>query len=155
MPRVTAADVNDRPALNNMLAPLSRKFKTLKKLWADMRYQSKDLKEKASSYDIDLEIVRRPPSRFWVPGDIKNVEEYLKSLGIDISGGFKVLPRPWVVERTFAWIGRYRRMSKDYEFLPHTQETFMYLALTKTMLKGSQNVKILFEDTLYIIPCIK
>jgi putative transposase len=135
MLQVTSADVNDRPALDSMLSPLAHKFKTLKKLWADMGYQSKNLKEKASICDIDLEVVRRPPTRFWVPGNIKNVEEYLKSCGIDISGGFKVLPRCWVVERTFAWIGRYRRMSKDYEFLPHTQETFMYLALTKTMLK--------------------
>ncbi len=47
MPRVTAADVNDRPALNSMLAPLSRKFKRLKKLWVDMGYQGRDLKEKA------------------------------------------------------------------------------------------------------------
>ena len=135
MGKVTAADVNDRPGLGNLLAPLTHKFNMLKKLWVDMGYQSKYLKELASSYGIDIEVVKRPPSRFWVPNDVKNIEEYLKSCGIEVSAGFKVLPRRWVVERTFAWIGRYRRMSKDYEFLPHTQETFMYLALAKTMLK--------------------
>ena len=135
MAKVSAADVNDRPALGHLFAPLTHKFKSLKKLWVDMGYQSKDLRELALSYGIDMEVVKRPPSRFWVPDSVKNVEEYLKSLGIDVSGGFKVLPRRWVVERTFAWIGRYRRMSKDYEFLPHTQETFIHLALAKTMLK--------------------
>lgn len=135
LPHVTSADVNDRLALENMFPLLSRKFKNLKKLWVDMGYQSNSLKEKALNYDIDLEIVRRPPTRFWLPRYIKNVEEHLKSKGIDISGGFKVLPRRWVVERTFAWIGRYRRMSKDYEFLTNTQETFIYLACTKTILK--------------------
>jgi putative transposase len=42
--------------------------------------------------------------------------------------GFKVLPRRWVVERTFAWFGRYRRLSKDYEYLPESSEAFVYLA---------------------------
>lgn len=135
MPYVSGADLNDRPGLENMFAPLCHKFQALRKLWVDMGYQSKDLKEKASKYGVDLEVVKRPASRFWVPGHIEDVEGYLKSCGIDISRGFKVLPRRWVVERTFAWIGRYRRMSKDYEFLPHTQEAFIYLALTKTMLR--------------------
>ncbi len=54
---------------------------------------------------------------------------------MQIVEGFKVLARRWVVERTFAWIGRYRRMSKDYEFLTQTQENMMLLAMTRTMLK--------------------
>ncbi len=46
-----------------------------------------------------------------------------------------LLPRGWVVERTFAWIGRNRRMSKDYEFLPTTSETWVYLSMVCLMLK--------------------
>ena len=42
--------------------------------------------------------------------------------------GFVVMPRRWVVERTFAWIGKYRRMSKDYEALPKVSEAFIYIA---------------------------
>jgi len=42
--------------------------------------------------------------------------------------GFQVLPKRWVVERTFAWLGRYRRLSKDYEYLPKSSEAFVYLA---------------------------
>jgi transposase len=49
--------------------------------------------------------------------------------------GIEVLPRRWVVERTFAWLGRYRRLSKDYEFLPQSSETIIYLAMTRLMLK--------------------
>ena len=49
--------------------------------------------------------------------------------------GFRVLPRRWVVERTFAWLGRNRRLSKDYERLCETTETWIYLAMTRLMLR--------------------
>ncbi len=48
--------------------------------------------------------------------------------------GFQVLPRRWVVERTFAWLGRYRRLSKDYEVLTATEEAWISLAMTRLML---------------------
>jgi putative transposase len=47
--------------------------------------------------------------------------------------GFRVLPRRWVVERTFAWLGRNRRLSKDYEALPETEEAWIYLAMIRLM----------------------
>jgi putative transposase len=49
--------------------------------------------------------------------------------------GFQVLPRRWVVERTFGWLGRQRRLSKDYEVLPATSEAWIYLAMTRLMLR--------------------
>src|SRR5690348_1455474 len=49
--------------------------------------------------------------------------------------GFQPQPRRWVVERTFAWIGRNRRMSKDYEFLTATSEAWVYLSMVRLMLK--------------------
>lgn len=47
--------------------------------------------------------------------------------------GFQVLPRRWVVERTFAWLGRYRRLSKDYEQLAATEESWIFAAMTQLM----------------------
>lgn len=47
--------------------------------------------------------------------------------------GFRVLPRRWVVERTFAWLGKQRRLSKDYELLPSTGEAWIYLTMVRLM----------------------
>lgn len=52
-----------------------------------------------------------------------------------IKDGFEVLPRRWVVERTFGWLGRYRRLSKDYELLPEVSESMVYAAMVRLMLK--------------------
>ena len=49
--------------------------------------------------------------------------------------GFQVLPRRWVVERTLAWLGRYRRLSKDYEALTETSESMIYAAMVRLMIK--------------------
>ena len=52
-----------------------------------------------------------------------------------IKDGFEVLPRRWVVERTFGWLGRYRRLSKDYELLPEVSESMVYAAMVRLMLR--------------------
>src|SRR3712207_5337230 len=49
--------------------------------------------------------------------------------------GYQVLPRRWVVERTFSWIDHNRRMSKDYERLPETSEAFIYVAMSRLMVR--------------------
>jgi len=104
-------------------------LKTIKKLWADSGYQGKELQELAQSKGKDLKVVKRPPGR------IRIYNEEWKAEWIPIQRGFTILARRWVVERTFAWIGRYRRMSKDYEYLPKTSEVMIYLSMTKTMLR--------------------
>ena len=57
----------------------------------------------------------------------------------EIPRGFHVLKRRWVVERTFAWIGRNRRMSRDYERLIQTSEMLLYAAMARVMLRRLAN----------------
>ena len=49
--------------------------------------------------------------------------------------GFHVIPKRWIVERTFAWLNQFRRLSKDYEESPQTSETIIYMAMTRLMLR--------------------
>lgn len=99
-----------------------------------MGYQGKNTQAMVSHFNRELEIVKRPRKYFWVPEEIKDINSYLENQGIDTSKGFKVLPNRWIVERTFAWLGRYRRLSKDYEFLPRVSEAFVFLAMIRTMI---------------------
>ncbi|RTI39840.1 IS5/IS1182 family transposase, partial [Thermus scotoductus] len=50
-------------------------------------------------------------------------------------GGFKPLPKRWVVERTFAWMGRNRRLGKDYEYHPEVTEAWLYLGMIRLLVK--------------------
>ena len=62
----------------------------------------------------------------WVPNDVEPEP---------LPEGFEVIKRRWVAERTFAWIVRNRRMSRDYEFLPESTEALVYLSMIRLMLK--------------------
>ena len=96
----------------------------------NMEYQGKNLKSNINDkYSIDLEVIKRPQRRFWVHQDtaielLPKVEE-----------GFKIQPKRWIVERTFAWIGRNRRLSKEYEFNTNSSENFIYLAMNRLILR--------------------
>ncbi len=106
---VGAANENDREGVVKAIDNMKCKYKQVTKMWADMGYQGKDLKNNISNqHAIDLEIIKRPQKRFWVHQDTP--PEFLPKA----EEGFKVQPKRWVVERTFAWLGRNRRMSKEY-----------------------------------------
>jgi putative transposase len=49
--------------------------------------------------------------------------------------GFQVIPKRWIVERTFGWLNRSRRLSKDYEELPYVSESMIYIAMIQLMLR--------------------
>jgi putative transposase len=83
----------------------------LQLIWADSGYRGSNFAQAVSLVcDAKVEIVKRTKLEF------------------------EVLPIRWVVERTFAWLGRYRRLSKDYELLPEVSEAMIYIAMVRLML---------------------
>ena len=110
---VHEADIQDRDGARLVLERLKGRFARLTLIWADGGYVGKLIEWVKNFADWTLEIVKRCD-------DVK---------------GFKVLPRRWVVERTFSWLGRYRRMSKDYEQLPVNSETMIIIAMINLMSK--------------------
>jgi putative transposase len=112
---VHSAGIQDYNGAQAVLAPLAHTFTKLRKIWADAIYAGalvEWVRNLRTRNRIDLEIVKRTD-------DIK---------------GFVVLPRRWVVERTFAWLSFHRRLSKDYEYLPATSEAFIHISMIRLML---------------------
>ena len=115
---VTPADVGDREATKDLLHRLWLTLPRLKKIWADGNYDGPLVAwvKNCWGFDLwgfDLEIVVKPKEQV----------------------GFSVLPRRWVVERTFAWLGKQRRLSKDYEELPTSSEAFIQIAMSALMVR--------------------
>jgi putative transposase len=95
-------------------------FERLKHLWVDAGYQSKDwLAWVEAALDWTVEVVRKPRRLGWYPVDVEPPPV----------PAFTVLKRRWVVERTFSWLDGYRRLSKDYEYLPASSEAMIHLAM--------------------------
>jgi putative transposase len=123
--RVHPANVQDRDGAKLLLAGLGERFPRLAKLWVDAAYQGPCATWITETLGWVVEVVRKPRTWVRVPADQDPPA---------MPSGFQVLPRRWVVERTFAWLGRYRRLSKDYEVLTATEEAWIYLAMTRLML---------------------
>lgn len=124
--KVLPADLHDRPAAELVLAGLHRQFPGVRLLWADTAYRGLG-DWLAGTLGWSLEITRHwwTGTRVWA----------VVGRPPERPAGFRVLPRRWVVERTFAWLGRNRRLSKDYERLCETTETWIYLAMTRLTLR--------------------
>lgn len=118
--------MSDKQGAKHLLR--SKRLKSVKKIWADSGYSGEELKEIAAKNGKEMEIVKRPTGR------IRVYNEEWRAEWIPVERGFTILPRRWVVERTFGWIGRYRRMSKDYEYKAKTSKAMIYLSMTRTML---------------------
>jgi transposase len=108
---ITAASVQDRDAARPLLWNLHRACPRVRLAWADAGYHASRLTAWATALHITLQIVRRP----------------------DDLHTFAVLPRRWVVERTFAWISKHRRTVRDYERLPASHEAMILWAMTDLM----------------------
>src|SRR4051812_25414385 len=112
---VTSADVQDRVGAQCLLAGLKPFVPRLKKIWADGAYTGEKLARWCEEQGRwDLEIVERNNSTD--------------------TEGFVVLPRRWIVERTFGWLIRNRRLSKDYERKVQSSETFIEVAMIRLIL---------------------
>lgn len=122
---VHPANVPDREGAGLVLTGITTRFPHLTHLWADAGYTGQAVGQLAQAQGLALQVVRKP--RRWVrcPADADPPP---------MPTGFQVLPRRWVVERTFAWLGRWRRLSKDYEELPTTEEAWIHLAMSMLML---------------------
>lgn len=109
---VHEADLSDQQAAAWWLKLLCAAFPTLRLIWADGAY------------------------RGWLEEALRRVCGVTLQIVSKLAGqrGFVLLPRRWVVERTFAWLGRNRRLSKDYEELPECAETWIYLASIRLLL---------------------
>jgi putative transposase len=121
---VHAADLPDRDGAQDVLADVALRFPTVERVWMDQGYRGERLKQWMSTPHLRQEMVQRPRRACWSP---PGVEPPLVPV-------FTVLPRRWVGERSFAWLGRWRRLSKDYEELPSTGEAMIYAAMLSALL---------------------
>jgi len=110
---VHAADFQDREGVWLLLARMRNRFARLKKLMGDGGYQGTLEEVVPRVFGWALEIVKRSEG----------------------AKGFEVLPKRWIVERTFAWFGRNRRLSKDYEERPKSSEAMIYLSSIRLMVR--------------------
>jgi putative transposase len=107
---VLPADVQDRDGAKQLLAAVPGRLPRLQVIWAD------------GAYTAVAEWVRQTLG--WILTTI------LRPTGVK---GYVHLPKRWIVERTFGWLGRYRRLSKDYEVNPRSSETWIYIAMLHRM----------------------
>jgi putative transposase len=123
---VHSAEIPDRDGAYLVLGAIYGICRRLELIWADMGYRGNELKKWVEEVcGWKLEIVKRPSKWVWWPADSEPPPR----------PRFTVLPRRWVVERTFGWLGRYRRMSKDYEYLTESSEAMVCLCMSRLMLK--------------------
>ena len=108
---VTIAGIQDRDAAYRLLTQLRGRFSTVSLVWADGGYAGRLVIWARKVLALTVEVVKRTD-------DVK---------------GFAVLPRRWVVERTFAWISKFRRCVRDYETLPAHHEAMVHIAMIMTM----------------------
>ena len=113
---VTAANIADREAALPLLTQLREKFCGLDRIWADSIYAGTIARYIERVLWFAMDIVKRPRPQ-------------------DRQSGFTVLPRRWVVERTFAWITRNRRTVRDYERLPAHHEAIIHITMITLMTK--------------------
>jgi putative transposase len=113
---VHPANIQDRDGARLVLEMIRKTYKRLRLIWADGGYAGKLVdwvRDLRCRNKLTLEIVKRT----------------------DDFEGFELLPHRWVVERTFGWLGRYRRLSKDYEFLTESSQAMIHIVMIGLMVE--------------------
>ena len=116
--QVQPGNVQDRVGAKQVLSPLRTTHHRIRKVWADGSYRGEledwlwNLRHGRGRRRIVLEIVSKIKKHHFI-----------------------VLPKRWIVERTFAWLGRSRRLSKDYEALPSVSQSLIWIAMIHLMVK--------------------
>jgi putative transposase len=113
MVNLTSADISDSAGAQAILDAIRKRWPWLKHLFADGAYDRGKLMDKAAFLDFVIEVVRR----------------------LDAEPGFKVLPRRWVVERTFGWMTRWRRLVRDYEGRLDVSQAMIHVAMGSLLLR--------------------
>ena len=113
MVNLTSADVQDAAGAERIIAAVRKRWPWLKHLFADGAYDRTQLMDKAAFRDFTIQIVKRS----------------------DAAVGFEVIPGRWVVERTFAWMIRWRRLVRDYEERIDCSEAMIHVALGSLLLR--------------------
>ncbi len=130
---VHEANIQDYRGGKLLLAPLQGCFPRLELIWADSGYTKEGFCEWVkATLGWKVEIVEHPWSGLrgvWAPKDAVIDWEQIRPKG------FHVLPHRWIVERTFAWLSTWRRLSKDYEVFPSSEEAWIYVAMIRIMLR--------------------
>lgn len=126
---VHAATLADSQGGRLVLDRVTERYPEIDHLWVDAGYNDGFVAWAQAGLGLSVERVRKGPAWTRVPpGEAPGEAPASRS-------PFPILPRRWVVERTFAWLGRYRRMSRDYEALPETQEALVHLCMIRLMLR--------------------
>lgn len=110
---LTTADISDSAGGQMVLAAIRKRWPWVKHLFADGAYDRKGMIDKAAFLDFVVEIIRRS----------------------DDQKGFQVLPRRWVVERTFGWMIRWRRLFRDYEKRIEVSRAVIFVAMGGNLLR--------------------
>lgn len=113
MVHLTPADISDSAGAQTILDGIRKRWPWVKHVFADGAYDRLKLMEKAAFLDFTIEVIRRSDSR----------------------AGFQVLPRRWVVERTFGWMTRWRRLVRDYEQRLDVSEAMILIAMAGILLR--------------------
>jgi len=108
---LTTADISDSAGAKAIVDAVQKRWPCVRHLFADGAYDRRQLLDKAEFLGFTVEIVRR------------------------IDEGFKILPKRWVVERTFGWLTRYRRLVRDYEARIDVSEAMIYAAMSSLIIR--------------------